>query len=193
MTDEAMDELLVTVRLLKDRQEILDCITREARGRDRHDVDLTRSCYWDDGFDEHGPHITAAPDYPARANAGHAAFFSATSHNITNHSCEIDGNTAHCETYVVGALLSKDQATCKIAPGRYIDRLERRTNDQGVSEWRILHRRCIVDMAIEGSAEWLASPAIAGFLSPLWSREDISYQRPVVVGSDGERWGKPTE
>lgn len=187
MSDE-IGELLAAVRLLKDRQDILDCITREARGRDRHDVELTRGCYWDDGFDEHGPHITAAPDYPARANMGHAAFFAATSHNITNHSCEIDGDTAHCETYVVGALLSKDEATCKIAPGRYIDRLERRDG-----EWRILHRRCIVDMAIEGSAEWLASPAITGFLRPLWNREDISYQRPVVVGADGKRWGDPSE
>ena len=179
------DDLAATVRWLKDRQQIYDLIVREARGRDRHDVELTASCYWPDGFDEHGPHITPAPDYPARANAGHAMFFAATSHNITNHSCEIDGDTAHCETYVVGGLLSQDEATCKIAPGRYIDRLERRGG-----EWRILHRRCIVDMAIEGSAEWLTSPAIAGFLKPRWSREDISYQRPVVVGTDGKRWGQ---
>lgn len=183
MNDET--ELRATVRQLKDRQDILDCITREARGRDRHDVALTRSCYWDDGFDEHGPHITPAPDYPERANAGHAAFFAATSHNITNHSCEIDGDTAHCETYVVGGLLSGDMQTCKIAPGRYIDRLERRDG-----EWRILYRRCIVDMVIEGSAQWLASPEVRGFLKPTWNKSDISYQRPVEVGSDGARWGE---
>lgn len=185
-----IEDLAATVRWLKDRQDIYDVIVREARGRDRQDEALTASCYWPDGFDEHGPYITPAPDYPARANMGHAAFFAATSHNITNHSCQIEGDTAHCETYVVGALLTKDEATCRIAPGRYIDRLERRANAQGVSEWRILHRRCIVDMAIEGSAEWLASPAVAGFLKPLWSREDVSYQRPVTVGTDGQRWGQ---
>lgn len=184
MTGSNMD-LVATVRLLKDRQDILDCITREARGRDRHDVELTLSCYWDDGFDEHGLNITPARAYPERANAGHAMFFAATSHNITNHSCEIDGSTAHCETYVVGGLLSSDANTCKIAPGRYIDRMERREG-----EWRILQRRCIVDMVIEGSATWLASPEVKGFLKPQWDKSDISYQRPVEVGRDGERWGE---
>ena len=144
------DDLAATIHWLKDRQDIYDLIVREARGRDRQDVELTASCYWPDGFDEHGPSITPAPDYPARANAGHAMFFAATSHNITNQSAEIHGDTATCETYVVGGLLSSDEQTCKIAPGRYIDRLERRNG-----EWRILHRRCIVDMVLEGSAEWL--------------------------------------
>lgn len=184
MADD-ISELIETVRYLKAREDIRDCIMREVRGRDRHDVDLVAGCYWPEGFDEHGPNITAAPNYPARANAGHAAFFAATSHNITNHLCEIDGNTAHCETYVVGALLSKDGSVCTIAPGRYIDRLEKREG-----EWRILHRRCTVDMSIEGSAEWLKSPAIRGFLKPVWDKSDISYQRPVTVGSDGARWGQ---
>ncbi len=175
-------DIAATVRLLKDRQDILDCITREARGRDRHDVALTGSSYWDDGLDQHGPNITPATAYPDRANAGHAMFFAATSHNITNHACEIDGDTAHCETYVVGGLLSKDEDTSKIAPGRYIDRLERRNG-----EWRILHRRCIIDMVIEGSARWLESPEIKGFLKPQWDKSDISYQRPIEVGSDGAR------
>lgn len=177
------DDLAATVRWLKDRQDILDCITREARGRDRQDEELTRGCWWPDGFDEHGPMITAAPDYPVRANMGHAMFFSATSHNITNHLCEIDGDVATCETYVVGGLLSADGMTCKIAPGRYIDRMERRNG-----EWRILQRRTTVDMVVEGPADWLHSPAVKGFLKPLWSCDDVSYKRPVEVGTDGERW-----
>ena len=178
-----VQELLATVRHLKDRQDILDCIMREARGRDRQDVALTGSCYWDDGVDEHGKMITPAPDYPARANAGHAAFFSATSHNITNHICQIEGDVAYCESYVVGGLLSKDGATCKISPGRYIDQMERRHG-----EWRIKIRRTIVDMVCEGDAGWLAEPAIAGFLKGEWNSNDPSYLRPVVAGADGARW-----
>ena len=172
-----------TVRQLKDRQDILDCIVREARGRDRQDVALVASAYWDDGVDEHGPIITPAPDYPKRANAGHAAFFSATSHGLTNHSCEIDGDVAYCETYVVGGLLARDGGTCKIAPGRYVDQLERRNG-----EWRILVRRTIVDMAVEGDASWLATPALAGFLKGEWGKGDPSYQRPIRPDSGGARW-----
>jgi hypothetical protein len=180
---EEIAQLRATVQALKDRQDILDCIMREARGRDRQDVDIINSCFWEDGADEHGPVITDASHYAERANAGHAAGFSATSHNITNHSCEIDGDVAHCESYVVGGLLSRDQKTCKIAPGRYLDQMERRNG-----EWRIKWRRTVIDMTVEGDASWLHAPAISGFLKGLWSREDPSYQRPIEPGPDGARW-----
>jgi len=122
--DADIEELKRTVTELRDRQAILDCIHRESRGRDRQDVDLIAACWWPEGIDEHGPIIMTAPDYPARANAGHARFFSATMHNLTTHTCEIEGNTAHSETYVIGTMLSPDKQSMKIAPGRYFDRLE---------------------------------------------------------------------
>lgn len=177
------DELLTTLKYLKDRQDILDCIVREVRGRDRQDVDLINSCYWEDGGDEHGPNVIPATEYAAWANKGHASFFSATSHNITHHSCEIDGDTAYCESYVVGFLLTKDQQNCKIAPGRYIDQMERRNG-----EWRIRNRRTIVDMAAEADTSWLHSGAMKGFLKGLWSHEDPSYQRPVAPTEGEQRW-----
>lgn len=176
-------ELLQTTRYLKDRHDILDCIQRESRGRDRQDVDLIAACWWPEGIDEHGPIVMNAPDYPARANAGHSRFFSATMHNITTHTCEIDGDTAHSETYVVGTMLSPDKLMMKIAPGRYFDRLEKRNG-----EWRILYRRCTVEMSLDGSAEWVNGPMCKGFLRSVWSKEDKSYQRPIEVGGDGERW-----
>lgn len=184
MPDAAeFEELKRTVTELKDRQAILDVIHRESRGRDRQDVDLIAACWWPEGIDEHGPIIMPAPDYPERANSGHARFFSATMHNITTHTCEIDGHTAHSETYVVGTMLSPDKQSMKIAPGRYFDRLEKRN-----SEWRILYRRCTVEMSMDGSAEWVNGVMCKGFLRSVWSKEDKSYQRPIEVGADGERW-----
>ena len=183
MADQALEQLRRDVQYLKDRQEILDCIYREARGRDRHDAELTASCYWEEGFDEHGPVVTSARDYPEKANAGHAAFFAGNSHNITNHNCEIDGDTAYCETYVIGGLLSLDQTNCKVAFGRYVDQLERRNG-----EWRILLRRSVIDMSAEGDAGWMRSGAIDGFLKGLRSREDASYKRPVKLDPSEERW-----
>jgi hypothetical protein len=183
MDESEFTTLRDTVRLLKDRQDILDCIVRECRGRDRQDVEMTTSCYWPDGSDEHGPIITPALDYPKRANAGHAMFFTATSHNITNHSCEIVGDTAYCESYVIGGLLSLDQQNCKIAPGRYVDQLERRNG-----EWRILTRRTVIDMAVEGDASWLHSKAVSGFLKGLWNKQDPSYRRPNLPDVNDKRW-----
>ncbi len=60
--ESELAQLRSTVQYLKDRQDILDCIVREARGRDRQDVELTASCYWPEGSDEHGAIITPAPD-----------------------------------------------------------------------------------------------------------------------------------
>ena len=176
-------ELKATVRQLKDRQDILDCIQRESRARDRQDADMIAGCWWEDGVDEHGPLVVRAPDYPARANAGHAANFHMTSHNITNHLCEIDGDTAYCESYVVGGLFWKDDKTTTIAFGRYLDQLERR---QG--EWRIVARRCTIEMTADADPKWAQSGNVKGFLKGLWSKEDPSYARPIVAGSDGVRW-----
>jgi hypothetical protein len=187
MTDtdlaDELAQLRSTVRNLKDRQDILDVIVRESRGRDRHDEDLIASCYWPEGADEHGPVPFPAPDYPAIANKGHTFAFSMNQHNLANHSCEIDGDTAYCETYVVGTMLSHDGLTCTIAAGRYMDQLERRGD-----EWRILWRRSTVETAMQGDASWLHTPPVKGFLKGTRDREDLSYQRPYVIGGPGARW-----
>jgi len=181
--DQEITQIRTLLQQLKDRQDILDCITREARGRDRHDAEMTASCYWEDGADEHGPMITPGQQYGEKANAGHRAFFSANSHNLANHTCEIEGDVAYCETYVLGGLLSIDQKTCKIALGRYVDQLERRNG-----LWKIKFRRTLIDMVSEGDASWLRSPAVAGFLKGLRSRDDPSYRRPIQPNAADERW-----
>lgn len=181
--EEEVRQLRETVQHLKDRQDILDCIVRESRGRDRHDTELTASCYWPEGADEHGPVPISAADYPDSANQGHAAAFGMNQHNLANHTCEIQGDTAYCETYVIGAFLSHDDTTCTFAAGRYMDQMEKRNG-----EWRILWRRSTVETATQTDAGWLQNPAVKGFLRSVRSREDISYHRPYVVGGPGARW-----
>ena len=183
--DTEMEELRSTVRYLKDRQDILDCIQRECRARDRQDIDQIASCWWPEGADEHGAYTTMAPDYPEKANLGHKTNFHMTSHNITNHLCEIDGDTAYCESYVVGGLFWLDGKTTSIAFGRYLDQMEKRNG-----EWRMLTRRCTIEMTGDTDAKWVYSNNIKGFLKPLWSREDPSYERPIVARppNEGVRW-----
>ena len=180
-----LDALKATVGTLKDRQDILDCIQRECRARDRQDVDQIAGCWWPEGIDEHGPMLNPAPEYPERANAGHANNFHMTSHNITNQICEIDGDTAHCESYVMGGLYWLDREVTTIAFGRYLDRLEKRDG-----EWRLLVRRCTIEMSADTDASWVHSKNVQGFLKPLWSREDPSYERPYVAKprDQGVRW-----
>ena len=92
--ESELAQLSAQVQRLQDRQDILDVIVRESRGRDRHDVELIASCYWPEGADEHGPVPFPATEYPEIANKGHTHAFGMNQHNLANHTCEIDGDTA---------------------------------------------------------------------------------------------------
>ena len=48
---------------LLDKDEIRDVVMRFARGGDRHDWQLVRSCHHDDALDDHGP--SADDSWPA--------------------------------------------------------------------------------------------------------------------------------
>lgn len=183
--EQELAELRAAVGLLKDRQDIRDCIQRESRARDRQDNEQIAGCWWEEGVDEHGPSVTFAPDYPEKASNEHAAFFNMTSHNITNHICELDGDTAYCESYVIGGLFWLDGKTTTIAIGRYLDQLEKRNG-----EWRILTRRCTIEMSGNTDGTWVHSQAVKGFLKAIWSKEDPSYERPIQwkPKEEGVRW-----
>lgn len=180
---QELQQLKDSVREIEDRRAILDCIYRELRGRDRQDVEIGATCWWPEGFIEHSTRQTPATDHPARANKGHQTFFRMTSHNLTNHLCDLDGDTAHCESYVIGALLWKDEDKTTLAFGRYLDQMEKRNG-----EWRILIRRCTIEMTSHTDASWLYSDNVKGFLKGLWTKDDPSYARPFKVGEEGERW-----
>jgi hypothetical protein len=164
------------VQYLMDRTAIADCIARHSRGCDRHDEELLSSTYHEDGYDEHGSTRNPGPSYAAFINASHAASSQAHTHNITTHSCEIEGDVAHAESYVLVLLLSPDERSSTMMSGRYIDRLEKRDG-----AWRIAARRSTVDLVMHGSAALLEMPAFRaqGYPKGTRDRQDPSYQRPL--------------
>ena len=95
-------------------------------------------------------------------------------HCITTHSCEIDGDTAHAESYVVFASVEKDGKTVRLGGGRYIDRLVRRNG-----EWRIALRRLIMDWRFFADGTLFATDD--GYVHGTWDKNDISYQRPLEI------------
>jgi hypothetical protein len=179
------EELCNNVQYLMDRTAILDCISRHARGHDRHDDELLTDAYHEDGVDEHGHAINAGPDYAQWANAIHAAGSLLHTHNITTHTCEIAGNEAHCESYVMVVLLNNDGESARIISGRYIDQLEKRN---GV--WKIALRRTTVDVLLSGDASILKAPMFhdQGYNKGMRNKRDISYLRPLSLEETAERW-----
>ncbi|UZF45741.1 nuclear transport factor 2 family protein [Rhodococcus rhodochrous] len=174
------------VRYLLDRTAILDCISAHARGCDRHDADLLCSTYHQDGIDEHGHTVNRGPEYAQWANTVHAATSRAHTHNVTTHLCEIDGDTAHCESYVLVGLLGPDASTVQLMSGRYIDRLEKRDGT-----WRIAVRRSTVEWSAAADASILTSPYFLrqGFATGTRDTDDLSYRRPLLADTPAPaRW-----
>lgn len=116
----------------------------------------------------------------------HTAAARSHTHNITTHTCEIDGDTAHAESYVVVALLGHDGRTAHLMSGRYLDRLERRDGT-----WRISVRRSTVELALTADASLLQTSFFTkqGFLKGTRDPADLSYQRPLRHDTEPpERW-----
>jgi hypothetical protein len=184
--DDELRSLRRDVQYLMDRQAILDCIASHARGHDRHDPDLITAAYHIDGWDEHGKAINPGPAYAEWINPVHAAGSRNHLHNVTTHTCEIDGDVAHAESYVLVGLLNHDGKTARFINGRYVDRLEKR---DGV--WRIAVRRSTVELMITADAAALKSPIFTdqGYSRGTRDKRDLSYVRPLQIDTPApETW-----
>ncbi len=180
-----LEHLRRDVQHLMDRAEILDCVASHARGCDRHDAEALTSTYHDDGVDEHGSTVNRGPDYAPWANAVHAATSQTHLHNITTHTCDIDGDVAHAESYVLVAMLSPDGSTATLLNGRYLDRLERRDG-----AWKIAVRRSTLELMLIADASMLQSKYFTdqGYIKGTRDRDDASYARPLTVETAAVRW-----
>ena len=163
---------------LVDRHEIHQVMLRYARGLDRLDFELARSCYWDDCIEDHSHFVGSPDDFIPWADATTLAHLS-TQHAILNHFCDLQGNDAYCETYYQFTGIAP-QPPHLGSVGRYVDHFQKRNG-----EWRIANRVTIV----EGTFE-LAASAASAQMPPAYTpeepcqaardRTDVSYHRPLV-------------
>ncbi|HWK12784.1 MAG TPA: nuclear transport factor 2 family protein [Rhizobiaceae bacterium] len=161
------------LQYLLDRQAIRDCVNRYARAVDRHDTELMMEVYHADAIDEHGPFRGSPIPFAEWANSFHAEGFASHTHHITTHNCEIDGDTAHAESYCFYVLRRRERAQVILGGGRYIDRLEKRDG-----EWRIALRKLYIDWRAEADATIFLTPN--GYPEGMRDRSDPSYQRPLM-------------
>jgi len=162
---------------LLDRQDILDCLIRFSRGMDRFDRELFLSAFHSDAVIAAGDFVGGPDALYDWASVLHEQGQSSTHHNLLNHTCEIDGDVAHTETYYLFAARNRD-ATNWVAGGRYIDRLERRDGT-----WKIAVRCNAVEWS--GMIPTMPIPFenvpdihINGV--PSRSKQDPSYRRPLT-------------
>ena len=162
---------------LLDRQDIMDCLIRFSRAMDRFDRELFLSAFHADATIAAGDFVGGPVDLYDWASALHEQGQVATHHNLLNHSCDVDGDSAHTETYYLFVGRNRDE-TNWIAGGRYIDRFERRQDG-----WKIALRTNVIEWS--GMVPTMPIPFaeiadINGNGAPARSREDPSYTRPLV-------------
>ena len=166
---------------LTSRMDILDCINRIARGVDRLDRDIFRTGYHADAVLDFGTHIGSPEQHMDFFFALHANMQKAHAHTICNHTCELDGDSAHTETYFLFAARNRDE-TNWVAGGRYLDRLERRDG-----AWKIALRTNVIEwsgMLPTMPIPFSEVPDIHANGAPARSKADPSYLRPLVNKRD---------
>ena len=181
------------VRHLKDRKDIFDVSKRYTRGADRHDKELVASAFWPEATISFGTPMgrDAYVDWEEGVLSGYAAH----QHHVTGQTIEVDGDTAHVESYVVYFVVPRDRAAdvagtatlgraatsekTRLGSGRYIERWERRNG-----EWKILVREYVEDLALLGDTVDLCT---AGRCLGAWDRTDLSYVRPLEPQTPAQR------
>ncbi len=173
-----MDEINpADIRRLIDKDAIREATLRYTRGLDRHDWDLLNSAYHPGAKDDHGPYIGDAVgfvDYLRRARQDPDRKWNTQQHYIMNQTIDLDGDTAHAETYYI-ATMRRKTGIVDNAGGRYADRLERRDG-----KWAVVDRNCLVEWAGElaKTPETMGSPL---FVEAKHDKSDVSYKRPLKV------------
>ena len=126
---------------LKDREAIREGIHRYCQAVDRCDLEMLKSCYWPDGYDDHGFFAGNAHAFAEYVIPCLQAIDSSM-HSITNTRFRFDGNRCACSSqwHVVHRLAHEGGFTDFLHDGRYLDVWEERDG-----EWKLLHRVIVGD------------------------------------------------
>lgn len=172
-TSSAATGLDPRMQLLYDKQEIYDVVMRYCRGIDRVDLGLVLSCYHPDADDDHGSFHGTPKAFVEWLGPVLGAFVS-TMHFIGNHLADVDGDTAHAESYCQAwhriRMPDGEAARDHVVGLRYVDRFERR--DGG--PWLIARRIVVVD--------WSRTDEVGAPTGPTTGRrdrDDLVYRRPL--------------
>jgi ketosteroid isomerase-like protein len=166
-----------TVRMLADRQAIHDCLATYCRAVDRLDRELLLSVYHEDAIEDHGVFVGDREGFADWVIAFHSRAQHTTQHVINNHTCDLDGDVAHTETYYMFAAMNVEGAPLTLSGGRYIDRFEKRGG-----RWAIALRRVVSDwwgQPGESTLSPAGRAALNGGVHSSRDRLDTSYERPL--------------
>ncbi|MEZ5743451.1 MAG: nuclear transport factor 2 family protein [Sphingomonadaceae bacterium] len=159
------------------KQAIREKLEAFSRGMDRFDREAYLSAFWEDGEMAAGPFVGSPADCWDWAVPMHEEGQILTHHALLQSNIDLDGDTAHSETYYQFVARNRDESIV-LAGGRYVDRFERRDG-----EWRIALRTNLIEWASMPPAippPFADVPDIAENGVSSRSSDDPSYQRPLT-------------
>jgi len=159
--------------------EIQEVMTRYARGVDRADEALLKSCYHPDATEEHGSAYAGPAHEYIEGAVVRIRLMGTMCHYLCNMHISLEGDLAYVETYsLTFARMTKDsEDSDTLTGGRICDRFERRDG-----EWKIAHRKIVFDWnrdmpSNEGWCLGLFDPNDPRMIMGTKTEEDLSYKR----------------
>lgn len=132
------------LRILKDKNEIMELEARTTMAYDRLDIDLLSTSWDPDATVDFGYMFTGAvKDLMEHLRNNAASWGKKAQYHIGTTLIQVDGDIAHAQIYVIATYLLNEcdengVPLVRLSAARYLDRL-RRTK----GEWRILHRTLV--------------------------------------------------
>ncbi len=173
-----------SVKLLLDKNDIIDILYQYCQSCDRLDETALRSCFHPDSQHDHGPY-SGPTDQWIPAALGWLRGRVGVTHMVTNPLISIDGDRAlsDCHFIAFNRLAKSDDLFEEVlVKGRYVDRFEKRDG-----AWKISHRIGIHDLEImRDVAGPLPQPSGAFASGPMGADP---YYRMLAEFSAGRRRG----
>ncbi len=161
------------------RDEIRAVLARYARGVDRADASLLKSCYHADAIEEHGGNYSGNAHESVDGAVPRIRQMGSMQHLLGSTHIDFDGDVAYVETYVwtFARFADGTRSLDTFTGGRLVDRFERRGG-----EWLIAHRRTVFDWnrdvpSSEGWCAGLFDPTKPGMHLGRKDTSDVSYGR----------------
>jgi len=159
------------IQALLDRDSIREVIFRACRAQDRADMELFRSCYHPDAWDDHGYYKGPVASFTPQSIV-RPPHVKNVMHHIGNVLIDLDGDQAWTEAYFIAYQRAVQDGVERdtVFGGRYVDRFERRDG-----QWKIAHRTAVYDWTrVDPVGQTLTIP---GAVQGRASRDDLSYAR----------------
>ena len=170
-------EELLEQMLAKD--EIREVIMNYARGVDRADGPLLKSCYHADAIEEHGNTYTGPAHAYVDGAIGRLMKMGTLAHYVCNIWIELEGDKAYVESYLLtfARFKKEGQDYDTLTGGRIVDRFETRDG-----AWKIAYRKMAFDWNHDMPSQetWclgLFKPEDPGMIMGKKGTGDLSYAR----------------